>query len=100
MEAPVASPPEGEGLDVEDDIDVEVALDAMERSVAMVEVANVDGEESLEMVEILMLLAVVADSLMFHPSTAIAPTVDELTVSVLVVVAHEVPSSVCAHVPW
>lgn len=65
----------------------------------MVGVVDIDGEEPMEEAEIVVLLVVVTDSWMFHPTTAIAPTVDELTVSVLVAVFQAEPSSVYAHVP-
>lgn len=55
-----------------------------------------DEEEPPEEVGLLVLLA---DCLMFHPTTAMAPTVDELAVSVLVVTVQSELSSVYAHVP-
>lgn len=89
IEAPVDKPPVAEGLEVTD-LDVVDVVDVVEGSVVVAEDFSVDEEKLLKVAEVSVLLA---DALMFHPTMAMAPTVDELTVSVLVVtVQSELPS--------
>lgn len=79
-----------EGSDVDD---VEAVLAAVEEAfpASVADVVGVDEEETK--------LPVLAASLMTHPTTPMAPTVDELTVSVLVVTVQLEPPLVWAHVP-
>lgn len=95
MEAPVDSPPVAGGLDVDE---ADTMLDPKEELVAVIDIAIADREDWPEDAGVLVLV-LLADGLIFHPRMAMAPTVDELSVSVLVVTVQSELSSVYAHVP-
>lgn len=74
----------------------------MEAFASVAELAGVGEKECPEETKSRVLVPVpvlLAGSLMFQPTIPMAPTVDELTVSVLVVTVQLEPPFVYAHVP-